>query len=230
MSGSLRSDLMSWLVEWEELTDFCLAMGTSLCGMNADRMVTTSANKFIEKKQGFGACIISLQQTDLDSIASLRIFAKIDDVMQLLAKKMSLSVPKKSTMYDWPAHRSAKAVLAEDVFQVPYDAAGNFTKDVSKWQPWNLQAGARVRLTSGPGKGYLGTVVGKSHLGNYAVELPCTREGSKDQGKKRVHYALGPWWVNTAIAGAWPYLPVVNIDSTWRKDSEDSDEDLLEVD
>lgn len=139
MSGSLRSDLMAWLVDWEERTDFCLAMGTSLCGMNADRMVTTPANKFIKQKQGLGACIISLQQTDLDSIASLRIFAKIDDVMRLLVQKMALSVPDRPTMYDWPAHRNSKAVLAHDVFQVPYDAAGELTQDRSKWRPWNLQ-------------------------------------------------------------------------------------------
>ena len=87
----------------------------------------------------------------------------------------------------------------------------------------HLQVGAKVRLTSGPGKGYLGTVVGKSNLGNYAVELPCTREGSACKGKKQVHYALGPWWVNTAIAGAWPRLPLVNVGKpTWRKDSVES--------
>ena len=130
---------MSWLVEWEERTDFCLAMGTSLCGMNADRMVTTPANNFIKRKQGLGACIISLQQTDLDSIASLRIFAKIDDVMRLLVQKMSLSVPEQAAMYDWAAHRNPKGVLAQDVFQVPYDDAGELTQDQSKWRPWNLQ-------------------------------------------------------------------------------------------
>merc|ERR1719198_2609961 len=83
--------------------------------------------------------------------------------------------------------------------------------------------GAKVRLTSGPGKGYLGTVVGKSDLGNYAVELPCTREGSASQGKKKVLYALGPWWVNTAIYGEWPRLPLVNVGKpTWREDSAES--------
>jgi hypothetical protein len=39
MSGNLRGDLFEWLREWEERTDLVLVLGTSLSGMNADRMV-----------------------------------------------------------------------------------------------------------------------------------------------------------------------------------------------
>ena len=39
MNGNLRGDLFEWLREWEERADLVLVLGTSLSGMNADRMV-----------------------------------------------------------------------------------------------------------------------------------------------------------------------------------------------
>ena len=39
MIGNLRGDLFEWLREWEERADLVLVLGTSLSGMNADRMV-----------------------------------------------------------------------------------------------------------------------------------------------------------------------------------------------
>jgi len=37
--------------------------------------------------------IVNLQRIPLDRLASLRIFAKCDDVTRLLAKKLSLDIP-----------------------------------------------------------------------------------------------------------------------------------------
>ena len=45
MNGSLRDDLMDWLLVEEQKADLVLTMGTSLCGMNADRVVRTSSEK-----------------------------------------------------------------------------------------------------------------------------------------------------------------------------------------
>ena len=39
MSGNLRDDLIERLMEWEAKADLVLVLGTSLSGMNADRMV-----------------------------------------------------------------------------------------------------------------------------------------------------------------------------------------------
>jgi len=50
MSGELRGDLFQWLEEWEGYQDLCLCLGTSLCGMNADRMVKTASKKFTEER------------------------------------------------------------------------------------------------------------------------------------------------------------------------------------
>jgi len=45
MSGGLRSDLFEDLLNLEKETDFVIAVGSSLCGMNADRLVSSSAQR-----------------------------------------------------------------------------------------------------------------------------------------------------------------------------------------
>ena len=66
MNGSLRDDFYSWMIEEEERADLVLTMGTSLCGMNADRIVSTASNKFCQLGVGLGSVIIGFQQTTLD--------------------------------------------------------------------------------------------------------------------------------------------------------------------
>ena len=45
------------------------------------------------KKNPGDLVIVNIQATPLDKIASIRIFAKCDDVSHLLAKKLSLDIP-----------------------------------------------------------------------------------------------------------------------------------------
>ena len=116
MQGELRPDLFNRLVEWEQRTDLCLAIGTSLAGMNADRMARTPAQKAAEQQDGvIGTVIISLQQTPMDGLASLRIFGPIEEVMALLAEELRLtaSVPLDFT-----------AAAGDDVFTIPYGSNG----------------------------------------------------------------------------------------------------------
>jgi hypothetical protein len=64
-------------------------MGSSMCGMAADRIATRVA-----KREGtLGLIIINLQKTPHDHLATIRIFAPCDKVMSLLAKKMNLKIP-----------------------------------------------------------------------------------------------------------------------------------------
>jgi NAD-dependent SIR2 family protein deacetylase len=79
MSGQLRTDLFEWLLEWEQKADLLLVLGTSLSGMNADRMVS-AASKRHRKGEGLGTVIISLQKTPYDCSSSLRIFSTLDKV------------------------------------------------------------------------------------------------------------------------------------------------------
>merc|ERR1712093_790390 len=93
MSGTLRDDLIKRMLHWEDQVDLCLALGTSMVGMNADRMAVAPAERARRGKAGaLGTVIVSLQQTQYDSISSLRIFAKIDQVMEMLAKELGLAV------------------------------------------------------------------------------------------------------------------------------------------
>merc|ERR1719401_1622553 len=93
MSGSLRDDLYEDLLECERSADLVIAVGTSLCGMNADRVVTSPAERAARGDEGsLGALIIGLQRTVYDAGATLRVFARCDEAFALLAKELCLDV------------------------------------------------------------------------------------------------------------------------------------------
>jgi len=89
MSGTLRGDLFKDLNFCERKTDLVLVLGSSLCGMNADRLVSTVATRARVSSEGkgkiHGSVIVSLQTTPHDANSSVRFFATIDRVMELLA-------------------------------------------------------------------------------------------------------------------------------------------------
>lgn len=90
MSGQLRADLYQDLEEWVTKADLCLALGTSLAGMNADRLAIGTAESYARRGLGQGLVIIGVQQTQGDKHAALRIFSKLDHVFDLLAKELGL--------------------------------------------------------------------------------------------------------------------------------------------
>merc|ERR1712172_161395 len=89
---SLRGDLIQWLGAWAERADMCVALGTSLCGMNADQVPQAVAERF-SQSSGEGLVIIGLQRTVYDDVASLRIWGLCDDFMVRVAKELGCSVP-----------------------------------------------------------------------------------------------------------------------------------------
>jgi NAD-dependent SIR2 family protein deacetylase len=91
MGDNLKSDLHKWMREWADKSDLVLAMGSSMCGMKADIVATSVA----EREGTLGLIIVNLQKTPHDHLATVRIFAPCDKVMTLLAKKMNLKIPKK---------------------------------------------------------------------------------------------------------------------------------------
>jgi len=211
MSGSLRGDLYSWMKKEEKATDLCLTMGTSLCGMNADRMVKSPSIKYLNYGKGFGSIIIGFQRTQMDKYATLRIFSSIDEVMLLLALEMNLPVSTKPYTPDIPS--SALAEGNKHIFIVPYDKEGNLSTD--ERITWDLRVGAKIKLTAGPGKGFEGEITktpetegGRSC--SYTCKLPSTREGSS-LGKGTHYYALGTWFLEAACNGCIPSLPFVNV-------------------
>merc|ERR1711879_833014 len=57
MDDTLRGDLLQWLGAWAENADMCVALGTSLCGMNADQVPRAVAERFLQSS-GEGLVII----------------------------------------------------------------------------------------------------------------------------------------------------------------------------
>merc|ERR1719235_2934763 len=92
MDDSLREALLSWLEAWAENANMCVSLGTSLCGMNADRVPRAVAERFAESS-GEGLVIIGLQRTVYDDVASLRIWGLCDDVMKQLTRELGFKVP-----------------------------------------------------------------------------------------------------------------------------------------
>jgi len=159
MSGGLRSDLFEDLLNLEKETDFVIAVGSSLCGMNADRLVKSSAqrarlyrNSTNKKKTStnadensgaeYGSVIISLQKTVHDHNSSLRIFALIDDVFKLLAEELNLQqLDRRAEEEEEEGEVNSKiqnnkvdgneVVVEEDqtTFLIPYDINGNRIDD-----------------------------------------------------------------------------------------------------
>ena len=87
--GSLRDDLYAWMQEWEARQDLCLALGTSLSGFNVDRVAESASDAFAQGR-GLGLVIVNLQATPYDAGSALRIWARIDDVMSLLAAELGI--------------------------------------------------------------------------------------------------------------------------------------------
>jgi len=203
MSGTLRRDLIEGMLHWEEQVDLCLALGTSMVGMNADRMAIAPAERARRGKAGaFGTAIVSLQQTQYDSLASLRIFATIDQVMEMLAAELKLVVPPA------PAHRPWKdAPVLKDL---PYGADGQ--KSTSARLTLDLQPGKKLRVVNQPdwdreAHGNICEVV-KSPDSRATEGHICLLFGKSGSSGSIVR-VLGRWWLDAAIEGSIGCLPVV---------------------
>lgn len=203
MSGTLRPDLIEWMLEWEDKADLCLALGTSMVGMNADRMALAPAKRQEASAPGaLGTVIVALQQTQYDRLASLRIFASMDDVFQLLAEEMQLSVPA--------AAQSVDAGQFPLVLEgLPYGPDGR--KNANASMTLDLRPGRRLKVVRQPAwdaKQYRGVceVVRASEVqarqGHVALRFAPEGEG----GEVRI---LGRWWLEAAREGAVDVLPVV---------------------
>lgn len=206
MSGTLRDDLSSWLEEWETKTDLTIAMGTSLCGMSADSAVEEPSMRYSEHGIGFGSVIVGLQRTTSDSISTLRIYAKIDEVAALLLRELGLSLP---IFREYSPTFPENSVIEDNLYRIPYDKQGNLTEDPAEMIVWDLRVGAKIKVVSGPGEGFKGAIISAPH-NHYSLRLPKMREGSPEHGKTSKCYRMGCWWAETATKGLWHQVPIVN--------------------
>lgn len=209
MSGSLRDDLFADLLACEAKADLTIAIGTSLCGMNSDRVVAAPARRAAQGEKGqFGSVVIGLQRTVLDDGSTLRIFGRCDDVCAALALELELEV---APAWEEGAFFTPAVFVDrhEDdfVFEgVPYNASGERSEDTSS--TLDLRDDVELVIPSGMHAGAVGVVDGCDREGN----VRCRFKLRPKVGKLRapVMMLLGRWWIQAAVDGTVPLLPVVN--------------------
>ena len=193
--NQLRDDLFEELLALETSTDLCLALGTSLSGLNADRLAKTPAKKY--PRNGFGLVIVTLQETQLDDICTLRIFAPLDEVLGLLAAELEL--PELCDV--------EVANDNDDDFTLPYDPrTGGHSS--TKTCTLKLHEGAKIKVLRGNFAGCSGVVGQKNEQGHYNVQIFAPVEGMPGVVITNDHL-LGSWWLAEAEQGLITFLPVV---------------------
>ncbi|KAK3266238.1 hypothetical protein CYMTET_25123 [Cymbomonas tetramitiformis] len=200
MSGQLRKDLFQDLREWEGKADLCLSLGTSMCGMNADRVAISAASK-AKKGNALGLVIVGLQQTQYDGESQLRIFAKLDDVFDLLSQELDLELSEGMYIPD-----VGPAAYDSSVFEVPYNSDGE--QVTGKKSILDLREESRVKLTSGPHAGAFGEVVSRCREGHYNIRFNLL---IKEKFRAPHQMKLGNWWVEAMVKGLVPSMPVVSV-------------------
>lgn len=209
MGGNLREDLFEDLLECERQADLVLALGTSLCGMNADRVVTTCAKKARLKDYSstvYGSVIIGLQRTVLDKDSSVRIFATINRAMELLLESLSTDViPLGVSSSTEGTHRPLGSDV--EVFSVPYDENGCINSSGAR-RLWDLTDGSTHRVTLGPYKDSKAVVLGKNEDGHYNLSVSVSHP--INGATCEVKCVIGDWWVVEAVAGKVKYIPTVS--------------------
>lgn len=209
MSGSLRDDLFADMLACERDADLAIAVGTSLCGMNSDRVVTSPAARAARREKGqFGSVVIGLQRTVHDEESTLRIFGRCDDVFAALAVEMALGVSPAMGENEFFIPVVLIGRTQEDyVFEgVPYDMCGKHSPKATS--TLDLRDGAELVIPSGTHAGAVGEVDGLDREGN----IRCRFKLKAKVGKLRapVAHLLGRWWLQAAVDGTVPTLPVVN--------------------
>lgn len=229
MSGSLKTDLFEDMLNWEQKADLTLSMGTSMSGMNSDRVFTTVskkakshfARKATQESNVFhkvppsiplGGVIVGLQRTQYDSLACLRIYATIDDVMRLLLRELEQPAPPmlpyRPTVPPTCEVKGKDGKIMQDVYRIPYDASGKLV--LTHEGMLDLREDAKVKLISGPYTGDEGVVIGKNKEGHYKIQfMHQLKKGSNM--RRPFERVLGCWWVQAAACGTMAELPIANI-------------------
>lgn len=121
--GNLRDTIINFgedlpvqtLKDAQQNTDQCdvmLALGSSLTVTPAADLPEEVGDRWLEEKESGKTLtnhlvIVNLQKTPLEDVCSLRIFAKIDDVMVPLMKELGLEIP------DWKLQRFMKVKVEQ---------------------------------------------------------------------------------------------------------------------
>ena len=191
---SLRTDFFEWMLDVEDKSDLCLCLGTSLSGMNADRIPKTIAKKSLNKNsETLGTVIINLQQTKMDDLSCVRVWSKLEDFFSIIAEKLNLDL-------DFTPELPPSD--CDDKFIIPYNKDGIY--DLNSRMVWNLQDGSKIIIQNpkATNANKIGEIVRKDPQNDYVVFV------------ERKQYRLGKWWVKCVLDGRWRDfpLPFVNVE------------------
>ena len=216
-SGTLKQEEERRLIEDAATADLVIVVDSSLSGQFTDDVAIDAANRSFAGA-ALGTVIINVQQTPQDGVATLRIFGSAADVLGTVAAKLGVRVNGAAGGQLPPAlvppPQPARRVL------VPYDRNGLLSSTVRTW--WDLRAGQEIELAPGdncagsgqkawrrigtpgaPGRGRVvtGGANCATHRRPSAIRLEI-------EGRACM---LGWWWIEAAVRGALPTLPVVNV-------------------
>merc|ERR1719369_1413907 len=114
--GNLKQEYFQKMKEAADTADLVLVLGTSLSGLNSDRVAKAPAKRSLQGRS-LGTVIINLQQTQQDGISSLRIFSQTDQVFTALLNKLGIPLQPE------PKFPSRNKAL------IPYDKNGKLSSD-----------------------------------------------------------------------------------------------------
>ena len=145
-SGNLHDQAYPSMVHDAETADLVLVIGTSLGGLNADQVASSTAERsliplpYMADGAGgaLGTVCINLQQTVEDGKMTLRLFGKSDDILTRVVDILKIG-PIPTTSPKWPKARAL----------VPYDADGRRLppKDTETPHMWlDLRRGRKVSM------------------------------------------------------------------------------------
>lgn len=208
MTESLREDLYEDTCVIEHEADLVVVLGSSLAGMNTDRIVRSCARHALSgvaPGSCLGSVIVSLQRTPHDAESSLRVFSTISKFLEMLTSELSLQLPEDYRSFPSAASPNQKA--ESDIFAVPYGVDGALVSDVFKpKRTLDLREGAALVVTIGSDRGQPAVVVGKHPEGHYKVSVKRSQDNG---GVSSIRY-LGLWWVKAAVQGEIPFVPLVS--------------------
>jgi len=206
MSGTLREDLINDVHNLSKTCDFCLVLGTSLSGMNADQVASRPMERFASG-HGLGTAIINIQATQYDDETTVRIYRDCDEVMISLAKELGIDGWDKE--YVMPDLK--KLEVREDVFVIPYNKDGKLDRDCR--MELNLAEDAKIRILRGRDSGTEGEVCSSKLMGHFKIRFyykVARRKGKKPSVFPRVA-VYGMWWIPLLVEGKLKMLEIMNV-------------------
>jgi len=145
-NGHLRDDEFEWMEDCANTADLVIVLGTSLGGLNADKVAKQAAERSLRGKS-LGTVCINLQQTPEDGKMSLRIFGKSDDVLAEVCKSFKQDLATNLGLEDGKLSLKPQQWIADNRILVPYDAEGHRIEGSTPWMWLDLSPGKEIKIT-----------------------------------------------------------------------------------